>query len=240
LAVCGAACYAVSFGWLINRPHGRNLYVYSMFGLALMLLGTAFLLPTAGMAMVWATGAAGFAVLAQRAGGLHAAFHALVFLAAAGLASGLARDTFSTLLGEGTHIALSLAALFVFAALIAVYVLLRGIPRAIAAIMLIWVIVACAASALLSGLGASADPAWRAAARTTLLIAGAVVVAAIGRRWRRVELYWLAPGAMVIALYRLLAEDFRLGRPETLFFSLLFYGGALLMLSRLMRGWRRG
>jgi len=96
------------------------------------------------------------------------------------------------------------------------------------------------ASVLLSALPASIDAAWRAEIRTILLIATAIVVAAAGRHWDRAELYWLAPGAMVIALYRFIAEDFPHGRPETLFLSLLFYGGALLLLSRFMRDWRHG
>lgn len=238
LVICGTFCYAVSFIWLVKAPQVRNLYVYSLFGLTLTLCGTAFFIPRTGMPIVWALAAAGFAVLAAGSRGLTAALHGLAFLAAAGLGSGLAGDTFSTLLRDGTKVALTPATLFAFAAMIAAYVLLRGIPRSIVATMVAWVTAAWAASILLSELPASADAAWRAAVRTVLLLVAAVLVAVIGRRWQRPELYWLVPGAMVIALYRLVAADLRVGRPETLFLSLTFYGGALLALSRLMRGWQ--
>jgi hypothetical protein len=119
--------------------------------------------------------------------------------------------------------------------MIGAYVVLRRmIPRAIVAAMLACFIAAGAAALLLSGLPAGTDAAWQAEIRTVVLVGTAVVIAGIGRHWRRTELYWVVPGAMVIALYRLVAEDFLVGRPETLSLSLLSYGGALLLLSRIM------
>jgi hypothetical protein len=239
LVTSGALCYWVSFVRPIRGLQPRNLYVYSAFGLGLTLLGTAICLPRSGSSIVWAFAAAGLAALATRVGGLAVTSHVLAFLAAAGLGSGLAKDTFSVLLRDGAHVALTSAVLFEVAAIIGAYVFLRRIvPRAIVATMLAWVIAAWAASLLLSGLPGSTDVAWRAEIRTVLLIVTAVAIAVIGRHWQRAELYWLVPGAMVIALYRLLAEDFRVGRPETLSLSLLFYGGALLLLSGFMRRWR--
>ena len=232
LTLSGVACYGVSLLRLAKQPHSRNLYAYSLFAFVLTLLGTAFFLPPTAVPLVWALAACGFAVF-----GAHA-FHALGFLSAAVLASGIALDTFNVLLRDGTQVAVTPATVLALAAMIGSYVCLRGIPRTIAATMLAWVIAAWVASLLLSGLPAGADAAWRAEIRTMLLIAAAVVVAAVGRRWDRPELYWLAPGAMVIALYRLIAEDLPSGRSETFFLSLLFYGGALLLLSRFMRGWR--
>ncbi len=205
LALSGVASYAVSF-LLLNKPT-RNLYAYSLFAFVLVLLGTAFFLPPAGVPLVWALAASGFAVLGAREHGL-AAFHALGFLTAAALASGVALQTFSVLLRDGTKVALTPASVLVLAAMIASYIRLRGIPRNIAATMLAWVLAAWVASLLLNAAPAGADAAWRAEIRTILLIATAVVAAAVGRRWERPELYWLAPGAMVIALYRLIAEDF--------------------------------
>ena len=233
LAICGAACYGAAF-FLTQQP--RNLYAYSSFAFVLTLLGTAFFLPPVAIPIVWALAACGFAVWGARG---HE-FHALGFLAAAGLASGVALQTFSVLLRDATQVALTPASLLVFAAMIACYVLLRGILRTLAATMLAWVTAAWLASLLLSALPVTMDAAWHAEIRTILLIATAIVVAAAGRHWDRAELYWLAPGAMVIALYRFIAEDFPHGRPETLFLSLLFYGGALLLLSRFMRDWRHG
>lgn len=241
LVACGALCYWVSFVRPIRGLQSRSLNVYSAFGLGLTLLGTAICLPRSGSSIVWAFAAAGLAVLRTRLGALAAASHVLAFLAAAALGSGLAKDTFSVLLRDGAHVALTSAVLFEVAAIIGAYVFLRHVvPRAIVATMLAWVIAAWVTSLLLSALPGSADVAWRAEIRTVLLIVTAVAIAAIGRHWQRAELYWLVPGAMVIALYRLLAEDLRVGRPETLSVSLLSYGGALLLLSGFMRRWRYG
>jgi hypothetical protein len=241
LVFCGALCYWVSFVRLISAPHVRNLYVYSTLGLALTLLGTALCLPRTGRSILWALAAAGLAVLGARLGGLAATFHALAFLAAAGVGSGLARDTLLVLLRDGTHVAVSPAVLFELAVMVAAYIVVRRIvPRAIVAAMLLWVIAAWAASLLLSAFAGGIDAAWRAEIRTVSLVATAVMIAAVGRHWQRAELYWLVPGAMVIALYRLVMEDLPLGRPETLFLSLLSYGGALLLVSGFMRRWQHG
>jgi hypothetical protein len=40
---------------------------------------------------------------------------------------------------------------------------------------------------------------------------------------------------MIFGSLKLLAEDFRQGRPVTLFLSLLLYGGTLVALPRLLR-----
>jgi hypothetical protein len=240
LVCCGAACYWISFVRLKGAPHSRNVYVYSALGLAFALLGTSLSLPPSWKSIVWALMAAGLAALAARTRRPAITWHALAFLAAVFIGSGLAQDTFSVLLRDGTDVALTPAVLFALAATIGGYVVLRpDIPRAIVATMLAWVIVAGAVSLVLSGLPRSADAVWRDEIRTVSLVVTAIVIAGIGRHWRRTELYWLVPGAMIVALYRLLAEDLPVGRPETLAVSLLSYGGALVLLSGFMRRWRR-
>lgn len=56
------------------------------------------------------------------------------------------------------------------------------------------VIAAWVASLLLNPAPAGADAAWRAEIRKIPLIMTAVVVAAVGRRWERRGLHWLALG----------------------------------------------
>ena len=188
------------------------------------------------MAMIWAVAGSGFLLFGSRLGVIAASVHGLTFLGAAAVASGVAVDSFSVLLRDGTHVELGRAVLVQLTAMIAVAVTVRSIvPRTIIAAMLAWVIAAVTAGVLVSELPGAGDNEWRADVRTIVLIVTAVVIAAISRHWQLPELYWLSPGAMVIALYRLIANDFPAGRPETLIFPLLAYGGALLLLPRLMR-----
>jgi hypothetical protein len=49
-------------------------------------------------------------------------------------------------------------------------------------------------------------------------------------------LLWLLYPLMTYGAYRLLVEDFPNGRPTVLALSLLFYGGTLLQLTRMVRG----
>ena len=88
-----------------------------------------------------------------------------------------------------------------------------------------------AALAAWGALGAAAG--WMSAAplRTALLTAAALAMA-----WsRRAELRRLAYPLMGLAGLKLLAEDLQQGRSLTLFGSLIFFGGGLILLPRLMR-----
>jgi hypothetical protein len=84
-----------------------------------------------------------------------------------------------------------------------------------------------------AGLAAS----WISAAplRTALLTAMAIGVAWCGKRWNRTELVWLVYPLLAVAGIKLVMEDFRQGRSITLFLSLIFFGGALVLLPRLLR-----
>jgi hypothetical protein len=67
--------------------------------------------------------------------------------------------------------------------------------------------------------------------RTALLTAAALAMA-----WsRRAELRRLAYPLMALAGLKLLAEDLQQGRSLTLFGSLIFFGGGLILLPRLLR-----
>jgi hypothetical protein len=61
------------------------------------------------------------------------------------------------------------------------------------------------------------------------------VLALAYRRLRGPELRWLVPPALVVGGLKLLAEDVPRGRPATLFLSLAAYGGALVLVPRLLR-----
>ena len=232
LIACGAPCYLLAFRRLIEEP--LNLFAYSTFGFALVLLGTVFAIPQVGL--VLALAAAVLLLVPLRA----AEFHVIGFLIAGCVASGLAWDAYGTLLRDGTHVALTAGAMATSVTLGAAYSKLSGLPKALAATMFGWTSAAWLASILFGMLPAgAADGAWSATIRTSLIVCGAVVIALVTRYRHVRELYWLVPGAMAIALGRLVVNDMPVGRPETLFIALLFYGGALLVLSKLLRGFTR-
>jgi hypothetical protein len=100
--------------------------------------------------------------------------------------------------------------------------LVQRIPRA-----LVVGIIACS----LYGIGAS----FSSTLRTVLISLIAIVLGRCGKRWGFAELIWVLYPWMTFGAVKLLAEDFRQGRPAALFLSLLVYGGTLIALPRLLR-----
>jgi hypothetical protein len=83
--------------------------------------------------------------------------------------------------------------------------------------------------------GPRADAAVLATLRTAVLASIAVGLSWVGPRWNRQELIWLANLTVALGAAKLFFEDFWVGRPATLFLSLAFYGGALILTSRQVR-----
>lgn len=73
------------------------------------------------------------------------------------------------------------------------------------------------------------------AVRSVLLIGLAVALAWASSRWMRKELLWLVYPVMAAGAYKLLLVDFAEAKPVALAVSLLTFGGALLLLPRLVR-----
>ena len=94
---------------------------------------------------------------------------------------------------------------------------------------------AAAAAACSAALGEVRAAAICSTLRTAVLTSLAVAGAAIGKRWRRQELIWLAYPLMVFTAYKLLAQDFQESHKLGLFASLLLYGSALVILPRILQ-----
>jgi hypothetical protein len=62
-----------------------------------------------------------------------------------------------------------------------------------------------------------------------------VALAWSGMRWERRELVWLVYGFMALAAWKLVARDFQHERNLALVASLLFYGGTLILLPRILQ-----
>jgi hypothetical protein len=82
--------------------------------------------------------------------------------------------------------------------------------------------------------GAHWDVSLVSTLRTALIAAVALIFAWFGPRRNLGELIWILYPWMIFGALKLFAEDFRQGRPATLFVSLLLYGGALLVIPRLL------
>ncbi len=240
----GAGCYLVSFTFL--RPEAgrdRNLYAYTTLGLALVVLGTFFLLPGDWRVASWCGFGLAGAWLARRSRRHTLRLHSLAFLLLAAVESGLTGVVLivlrSDLPAPGSWNGIALVSLVIVAI---GYNLLASeaeaghkVPAALAAGLVLWSASVLAASHLRYLLPHTIHPAWGSMILTTLLVAAAAASAWTGRRFLRQELTWLLYPTMIAAAYRLLAHDFRSGRPETLCVELLFFGGALIVVPKLLR-----
>jgi hypothetical protein len=71
--------------------------------------------------------------------------------------------------------------------------------------------------------------------RTFVLSAAALLLAWAGARWDRPEFGRLVYPVMVLGAYRIVVVDLHQDRTAALFLSLLLYGGALILLPKLIR-----
>ena len=96
--------------------------------------------------------------------------------------------------------------------------------------------VAAVVVAGIAGLGAGELSASRVSmVRTVVTCVMALGLGYAGSRWNRVELGWVAYGAIGLGALKLVLEDLRFGNAGTLMVSLLFYGLVLILLPRVTR-----
>jgi len=96
--------------------------------------------------------------------------------------------------------------------------------------------VAALVVAAIAGLEAAESSASRLSmVRTVVTCLMAIGLGYAGSRWNRVELGWLAYGAIGLGALKLVLEDLRFGNAGTLMVSLLFYGLILILLPRVTR-----
>jgi hypothetical protein len=234
--VCAAACYAVSFVVLDRgRGHGRNFYIYSTFGILLLLTGSRALLAGMVACSLWCVLAMGCIWAGVRFGRMTLQVHGGIYLLLALAGSGALTQVAAIALGSGTWPAgtpLVLAGGTVSAGLCYWMASRVGeceqVFRQALAAAFVW---------LLAGLatGALAADAYGNTLRTCSLAFLSLLLAWAGGRWSRAELSRLIYPAMILGAYRLIAVDFNQNRKLPLFLSLLAYGGTLMALPRLTR-----
>jgi uncharacterized membrane protein len=74
-----------------------------------------------------------------------------------------------------------------------------------------------------------------AVVRSVVICVVTVGVAAIGRRWKHRELFWISYAAIGLGVLKLVAEDLRSGSKVSFALSLLAFGILLAVIPRLVR-----
>lgn len=253
----GIACYAVAFAFLEHKTgRHRNFEVYSSFGLLLIGTGTFILLSGFGLALAWSLLAVAGVWVGYRSIRVTPVLHGAAYLLAAVFISGVLAYAAHTMLApaDSSNVPLTGAAVVAAIAGVMCYSATvlnknvseswsRHIPPVLFATLLVSIALGFAAGASIAAcpaaLGLTLDAPSLATLRTALVAASAIVLAWFGWRYGRPELIWLLYPIMFFGGIKLLIEDFRQGRPVTLFLSLLFYGGTLILLPRGARTFRR-
>ena len=251
-SVLGLAAYGVAFAFHGKREQDRaNFPFYAAVALLLVGSGTTILLEGSRLGLAWSLLAVMAAVLAGPLGRRTMAAHAAVYVLGAALASGLLTVTTDAILGSALRSwAAPVAATGVvwLAAAACAWLGSRGradaSPTPASALpQLSTVLVAAAGAAgLIAWLlvpriagvpGVDASRGAVATVRTTVLVAGTILLAWMGRRvaWR--EAGWLVYPVLVATGVKVLFEDMPTGRAATLLFSFGLYGAALLIVLRL-------
>ena len=246
-----AGCYGAAAVFVERRQgRGRNFYFYTSAGLVLALAGGALAMPAAAVGLVYAV----LGVVAAWAGRLSSRItyraHGAAYLTAAVLATGLLPHV---LYGLGLPFVpdgrASIAMLSVLALCgVAMWGLGpeaapaapspgRRVPRLIVLVLVLGGLLGAIVSWVLPP-PASADaaaPGLVATVRTALLVAGILALALADRVWAFVEGAWLVYPLLVLTGVKFVLEDFRAGRPATLFLGFALYGLALIVGPRLCR-----
>lgn len=245
----GATCYVVSFAFL-ERDHGhdRNFYTYATFAFLLAVAGTRILLGDLALALAWSALALASLWMASRAERNTLRLHGALYLILASVFSGLwAVATARLLTDAGASQPWTAPSLVAGVAAVAGYFILTTstqikesrwtirLSSTISAANFVWAVAGLLAGALVSMFHSIAGIIPAAMVRTAVLTVMAVVLAWAGTRWSRVELVWLVYALMIVAAYKLLTQDLRQEATAMLFVSLLFYGGTLILLPRLLQ-----
>jgi len=247
--LCGVLFYGFSFGF--GRYTGRrcrNLYTYSILGLLLVLAGTVMQFSGALLALVLSLFALLTLFIARWADQGSLRWHAAAYLLLATMLSGLAAWATTHLLGTGYGwTPPPLAARITATTTILAYLLVwksakawssfsaQTVPVLVIVATASWALAGLAAGALSGLCGGALAGSLCGALRTFVLTLMAILLAFSGMAWKRRELLWLLYPFMALAGYKLLVQDLPRGQTLSLFASLFLYGGALILLPRILQ-----
>ena len=246
-----AACaYALALAPATRSARGKNFFYYSTAGLVLLVAGSALVLPPTAVAVLWSVLALVMAWLSGRLGWVTLSLQCTILLFAAGAASGLLASGIFAFAGDPSapwpaavpwHAAIALttvACLFIpVAQHSARWGKLAGLPQLTVLALSVWEVgglMIVYSAPLLAGVMVEPNLAALAALRTVILAASSVTLAISSRFRRWPEARWLVYPVLFLVGIKLFVEDFPNGRPASLFVALVFVGGALLLVARLL------
>lgn len=244
LALAGV-CYWGALSLFADDRFIRNRWISATWAAALLVAGTWLVLPAglqvmflsaAGVAAAWL-----YARTAKLSLGLHASVYllgAVVFSPALGyVASALVGGEITPLPWSAAIVALAAAASYIVGARHAEAQVRRRLLWVVPALLAGFAGAALAMSVIVAVTGGSSGlaAARLSMVRTIVGCAVALGLAFIGARWKKIELGWVAYAAVGFGTLKLLLEDLKYGNAATLVVSLLFYGGVLILLPKMMQ-----
>ena len=243
--VLGAVCYWGALSRFVEEEQARNRRVSATWAAALLVAGSWLLLP-AGMQVVFLCAAAVVAAfLYASTAKFSLGLHASVYLAAAAAVSPMPGYVMNTLAGTVSgapvwsvwSVAVAAAACYGVGARHTEDRVTRRVLWVVPALLVGFATAALAVSAIVGVAGGSTGlvASRLSVVRTIVDCAVAVGLGYLGSHWRRVELGWVAYAAVGFGTLKLLFEDLRYGNAASLVVSLLFYGGVLILLPRMMQ-----
>jgi hypothetical protein len=233
--VCSVACYLVAFR-VLDGKHARNFYIYSTFGILLVIAGSRILVSGMAASVVWNA----LAIAAMWAGGrfgrLTLQVHGGVYLVLGLAGSGALAQSAGLLLDSWAWSGVAAWPVWTGAIGAAVCCAIgteaRWLRLATAAVAL-WLGGGVAAGLLTFSyhiiFGLAANHSYCATLRTAVIAATALAVARAGK-WTPL-IYPL----MLLGAWRLVMVDMHQERKAALFLSLLIYGAALMLLPRMRK-----
>jgi hypothetical protein len=248
----GGSAYALAFSPETRRKRGRNFFFYSTLGLVYVLVGSGLMLPHRAAAILWALLAVLMAVLSGRTGRVALSLQCTLLLVAAGIHSGILSTGLHALAGGagvdwpallGNHAVVAIATVACLFIPVAQqserWGKLAGLPQLIVLGLSVWEVGGLMVVVLAPSLAAagSAEPnlAVLASVRTVVLSLASVTLAVWSRYWRWPEARWLAYPLLILVAIKLFAEDFPHGHAASLFVSLAFVGGAVLLVAKVIK-----
>jgi hypothetical protein len=247
--VCGAVFYVFSFGFSGRAGmRGRTFYTYSTLGLLLVFAGSRMQFSGTTLALILSALALVGLCIDRWKGSVTLRWHAAVYLLLSAVLSGLTAWAAARNLGSRHGwIPLATAAWISAAATLLGYALVwrrsrawrsspdHGLPVLAIAASGAWTLAGVAAGALTALCVDTSVAPFCTTLRTFVLTVLAMLLAWTGTTWKRLELVWLVYPLMIVTAYKLLAQDLPDGQTSSLFVSLFLYGGALVLLPRILQ-----
>ena len=243
---CGALFYGFALRSRRLAGSGRNFHAYSWLGLLLIVTGSVLRFSGAWRAGLICGLSLLTLLLARWTREASLAWHGSAYLLLAAAFSGLGTWAGANLLGGGQGwSAPAPGAAITAAAAVFAYALAwknapaehagpaASVPALAMAGLASWAAAGLMAGALAGGSGAA--PVLGASLRTFILTAMALALAFHGTKWRRRELVWLMYPFMALAAFKVVVQDLAHGQTISLFVSLFLYGGALILLPRILQ-----